>query len=316
MSNMIPLSGMETIEFVPSAFEGQENPPTFFIRVPTFAIRDKMAAILFQRGLIPATVPMGRAILIDALFELYDEAQAEEEAAFLEGFWTKAEIHDELTQAWQIREAQRIFDLGMGVKKDLPQEPIPQAPFSMREQARQARIISDALDRHERYRSFQARFMVSQQEEEDMTIRLFLKGWKNCVDRSGEFGEIEVCAAHDDMDRLLESSIEAVRQFLSDQGAPTAWDEIRQAVKNQFGAPEALRKNFDSPLDTNSSQNGLLNSSGDLAISDGNSTTSSITPARNTGSPLTSGGSSRSRGGKSGRSKEGRRKNGQTAAVS
>jgi hypothetical protein len=316
MDNLIPLSGMETIEFVPSDFKDSKDPPTFIIRVPTFSIRDKMGAILFQRGLIPVTDGQTRAVLIDALFELYPEAEAEEYAAFLEDYWTKAEVHNELIQGWQLQEAQRIFDIGMGVKKDLPQAPIPQAPFQIRDQARQARIISDALHRHEGYRSFQARNMVAREEEEEMTVRLFLFGWKNCVTKDGEGVSIEVNPVRDDLDRLTTDCIEGVRQWLAEQAAFGAWDEVKQAIQNQFGAQGRLEKNSVSPLDTNSSQSGSLISSGDLGISDGNSTGSSIIPTRDTKSPATSGASRSLRGGRNGKSRAASRKSGQTAEAS
>lgn len=315
MSNMIPLTGMDTLEFVPSAFEGEGNPPTFFIRIPTFAIRDKMAAILFQRGLIPAVVSMGRAILIDALYDLYEEVEAEDAATFLEGYWSKADVYEELLKAWQIREAQRIFDVTM-VKKGLEQEPLPTAPYTMRDQARQARIISDALTRHEGYRSFQARFMVQQEEEEEVTVQLFLLGWKNCVTKD-ENTRIEIVPQRDEADRLTPDCVEGLRHWLAREGAPAAWDEIKNKVKEQFGAPGRLEKNSDSLLDMNSSLIGSQTSSGDSETSGGSSTTSSTTPTPATrSSQATSGASRRSRSGKSGKSKTAERSNGQTDAVS
>jgi hypothetical protein len=274
-----------------------------------------MAAVLFQRGLIPATLSMGRAILIDALFELYDEVEAENEASFLEGYWSRADVFEELLQAWQMREAQRIFDKGMGVRKDLPQEPLPEAPYTMREQAHQARIISDALQRNENYRSFQARFLAANVEEEDMTIRLFLLGWKNCLTKTDN-SHIEILSQRDDLDRLTTECIEGLRGWLEQAGAYGAWDEIKNAVKEQFGAPGRLEKNSDSPLDTNSSQSGSLTSSGDLETSGGSSTMSSTIPTPSTRSAATSGKSRRSPSAKRGRSKTAGKNNGQTAVAS
>jgi hypothetical protein len=307
MSNLIPLTGMSLTEFVPSAFKEQSNPPTFFIRVPTFAIRDKMSAVLFQRGLIPVTTAMSRAILVNALYELYDEAEAEDHATFLEGYWTKADVHDELLQGWQIREAQRLFDLQMGVTKPLPQEPLPPAPFGMRDQARNGSIIANALDNHEGYRAYQARNMVQREEEEEFTVQLFIDGWKNCGDAE---------PVRDGLDKLTPESIERLRQWFAEQAAPDAWDEVKKAVMNQFGAPGRLEKNSDSPPGTNSSQSGSQTSSGDLGTSDGNSMTSSITPIRDTKSQATSGVSRRSRSAKKGSARTAPRKNGQTAVAS
>lgn len=307
-TNLIPLTGMNKIEFTPKDFDPGPDAPTFFIRVPTFAIRDKLEAIIFQRGLIPVTMWQGRALLVDALFDLYPEAEAEEKAAFLEDYWTKSNVHDEVIQAWQLREAQRLFDISMGVRKPLPQEPVPPSPFGMRDQSRQSRIITDALNNHEPYRSFQARFMVQEEEHEEMTIRLFLDGWKNCGWADAE---------RDETDKLTEDCIEQVRNWLAHEGAPTAWDEVKRTVKEQFGAPGKLEKNSDSPLDTNSSLNGLQTSSGDTETSDGSSTKSSITPTRDTNlSAATSDGLPNSPSGKKGKSKTAAAKNGQPAEVS
>ena len=308
--NMIPLSGASVIAMTPEFFKQDEklkDKPTFFVRVPTFQMRDKMAAILFQRGLIPTTMSQSRGILIDALYELYDEPTADDHASFLESYWTRAEVHEELVGAWQIREAQRLFDIGMGVKKDLPAEPIPPAPFTMREQARQARIVTEVLNTHEAYRAYQARFMVQQQEEDAMLVRLFLDRWENCG---------EVRSERDALDRLTEECIEELRGWLQEQGATSAWDEITGAVKSQFGASGRLEKNFDSPLGSNSSQTGSQTSSGDLATNDGNLTTSSTTPIPSGRSPATTGSSRNSRSGKKGKSTTGRTRSGRTAARS
>jgi hypothetical protein len=194
----------------------------------------------------------------------------------------------------------------------------------MREQAKQARIISDALTRHDGYRSYQARFMVANEEEEEMTVRLFLKGWRGATSLKEVQHPKEARPPHflppeaeiDSMDLLTKPCIEGLRQWLADQGAHGAWDEIKAAVRAQFGAPERLEKNSGSPLGTNSSQTGLPISSGDLATSDGNSTTSSITPIPNTRSPATSGASRSSRSGKNGKSKAVRRRSGRTGAPS
>lgn len=290
MSNIIPLSGLATNEFVPSAFrtdaEGAKV-PTFHIRIPTFQMRDKMAALLFQRGFIPATLSQGRGILIDALYELYDEATADEYASFLEGYWTRSEVHDEIVMGWQLQEAQRLFDISVGVASSkAPRLPLPEAPFTMREQARQARIVTEVLERSDRYRAYQARFMSTEAEETEMLMRLFLAGWSNVGD---------VLAVFDDMQRLTNDSIEALRGWLQDNGDPGSWDEIVRAVKANFGAPAVLEKNSDSPLDTNSNLTGLQISSGDLATSDGSSTASSTAPIPASASPATSDASRNSR---------------------
>ncbi len=286
---MIPLSGLDTTAFVPTAFltnEGSipEAPEVrFWIRVPTFAIRDKMAALLFERGLVPATMSQSRGILVDALYDLHDEATADEYASFLEGFWTRQELHEEVVQGWQIQEAQRLFDIS--VKPELaestPQMPIPPAPYSMREQARQARIVMDALDRSERYRTYQARFMVQQEEESEMVTRLFLQGWDGP-------GLAPLEARRDALDRLEQASIEAIRGKLEEIGAPEAWAEVVKAVRDQFGAPGGLEKNSGSPLDTNSSQTGSPTQSDASESSDGSSTGSPTGPTPGSASPETS----------------------------
>lgn len=295
--NLIPLSGTHIAEFVPSAFNDRViDQPTFFVRTPTFAMRDKMAAVLFQRGLIPTTTAQSRGILIDALYDIHEETVADDYAAFLESFWTREEVHQELVNAWQIQEANRLVDVAQGVKSPMPQVPIPPAPYTMREQARQARIVTEALDRHEFYRSYQARILVQQEEEDAMTMRLFLDGWKNC-------GEAK--ASRDEMDRLTEDSVEQVRQWLVDEGAPEAWNEVKNRVRQQFGQAGITEKNSDSPLDTNSSQTGSQTSSGDLEISDGSSTTSPIEQTREPGSQETSASSRNSRSARKGKRRQG-----------
>jgi hypothetical protein len=311
--SMIPLSGTDILEFTPTELrEGFDPVPTFRIRIPTFAMRDKMAAILFQRGFTPATISQSRGILINALYELYDEPTADDHATFLESYWTRNEVHEELMTGWQIREAQRLFDIAHGVPREkLPQEPMPPAPYTMREQARQASIITTVLDKSEEYKTYQSRFMVQEEEENEMILRLFIAGWSGLIDRSGET-ETEVKPVRDEMDRLTLDSIERARQWLADRGAQNAWAEVLRQVRSQFGAPAVLEKNFDSPLDTNSSLTGLQTSSGALETKGGSSTTSSITPTRASKSKGISGASRNSRSDKSGM----KAKRGRTAAAS
>lgn len=290
--SMIPLSGLQTVPFVPAAFKAEEGEPRvrFWMRVPTFAIRDKMAGLLFERGLIPATTSQSRGLLIDVLYDLHEESVADEYATFLEAFWTQQELHEELVTGWQMREAERLFDITVKpeLADKLPKNPIPPAPYSMRDQAKQSRIVMDALERSERYRTYQARFMVQQEEETEMVVRLFLQGW------DGE-GLAPLEAARDELDRLTKESIEAIRGRLQEAGAPDAWNQVVTAVRAQFGAPGGLEKNSGSPLDTNSNQTGSQTPSGELETSGGSSTESPTTPTRGSGSRATSGESRNSR---------------------
>lgn len=311
--DLIPLSGTDIVEFTPSQFkEGDDPYPRFFIRVPTFAMKDKMGVILFQRGYMPVTQAQGRGILIDALYELYPEPEADDHAAFLEDYWTRSELHQELVQAWSIREAQRLFDVAHGVngtngRPKLEQEPIPPAPYKMRDQARQARLQTYVLENHDGYRNYQSRFMAQNEEEQEIVLRLFIGGWSGV-------GDVE--AVRDDLDRLTPESIEGVRKWLAEAGAPDGWDEVKHKVLAQFGGNGGLEKNFDLPLDTNSSQTGspIMNDVSDA--SDGSSTTLPTTPTRNSKSRPTSGGSRNSRSSSKGSGKTRSRKPGRTGGRS
>lgn len=294
MSTMIPLTGTSILEFTPTELDQHKPKPVFHIRVPTFAMRDKISAILFQRHFIPPTMSQARGILIDALYELAGpdgEAQADDDASFLESYWTRAEVHEQLVEGWQLRMAERLFDQAQGVplEKLGPAEPVPPAPYTMREQARQARLVTDVLERHDKYRTYQARFMVQQEEENEITVRLFLLGWENC-------GPVK--ARRDSLDRLEPDCIEELRVWLRDEGAHRAWDATVAKVKEQFGAPRGLEKNSDSPPGSNSSQTGSADLSGDLETNAGGSTTSTTTPIPRTDSPETSAESPNSRSGK------------------
>lgn len=286
--SMIPLSGLQTTPFVPTAFKGDAGEPRvrFWMRVPTFAIRDKMAGLLFERGLIPATTSQSRGLLIDVLYDLHEEGVADEHATFLEAFWTQQELHEELVTGWQMKEAERLFDITVKpeLADKLPQNPIPPAPYSMRDQAKQSRIVMDALARSERYRTYQARFMVQQEEETEMVVRLFLQGW------DGE-GLAPLEARRDELDRLEADSIEAIRGRLQEEGAPEAWAEVVAAVRAQFGAPGGLEKNSGSPLATSFNPTGSQTPSGELETSDGSSTESPIAPTPASASRATSKGS-------------------------
>lgn len=316
-SNMIPLTGMDIIEFTPAELLGHTPKPTFFIRVPTFAMRDKMAAILFQRGHIPATLAQSRGILIDALYELAGpegEAQADDDATFLESYWTRAQVHEEITEGWQIREAQRLFDIAHGVPPDkVPQEPMPPAPYSMREQARQARITMFVLENSETFRTYQARFLAQQEEEDEAVMRLFIDHWTGCIVRLGDEPIDEIKAERDELDRLTLPCIEALRGWLNEQGAKQAWDAIKVKVRSQFGNPGGLEKNLDSPSDMNSNLTGSPIQSDALASSGGSSTALSIDRIPGLGSAAISGASRNSRSGSKGKPRTARQKNGRTA---
>lgn len=298
--NIIPLTGTTLAEFTPDELAKGFNPkPVFYLRTPTFQMRDRIAALLYQRGFIPATPQQGRSVLIDALYDLYLEQEAEDHATFLESFWTRQELHNEILQAWSIREAQRLFDLAQGVKatKDRPmeQEPMPPAPYSVRETSRHAKLVSDAMTRHDGYRAFQGRLMTADVEEREMIVRIFLDHWEGCGD---------VPAERDEMDRLTLASMEGVRGWLQENGAHNAWRQVESKITLSLGAPGGLEKNFDSPLDTNSSLTGSQIPSGDLGISDGSSTTSSTSPTPDSESPATSGASRNSRSARTGSKKK------------
>lgn len=289
MSTLIPLSGTDIETFVPSAFDAEKDDPCpkFYIRVPTFQMRDKMAALLFQRGFIPATQGQSRGVLINGLYELYmeedpegGEAKADEDAAFLEGYWTRSEVHDEIVQGWQMQEASRLFDVAMGVPDAKTERlPLPPAPFTMREQARQAAIVTHMLEHHAPYRNYQARFMAQEAEETELLTRLFIEGWD---------GLEEVKPTRDKLERLTMDCMEGARKKLAEMGAPDAWGEVVAQIRAHFGGSESLRKNSASPLDTKSSQNGSRTSSGDTGTSDGSSTKSFISAIPETELPETS----------------------------
>lgn len=302
--SIIALTGLDLVEFTPPALAERDPRPVFYIRTPTFQMKDKMAALLFHAGFIPATKAQSRGVLINALYDHYDEATADDHATFLESFWTRQEIHEQLIEAWQIQESTRLFDLVNGAK-GLEQSPLPPAPYSMREQARQAAIITNILENDEAYRSYQGRFMSIQAEEDAMLMRLFIDRWEG-VDGS--------TAARDGMGRLTDDCLEQLRGWLEDvlgqHGGADAWESIKTRVKQQFGAPGGLEKNFDSPPGTNSSPTGSPKPSGASASSDGSSTTSSIEPTPASVSPATSPASRNSRSARTGKT----RKSGPTAA--
>lgn len=298
-SDYIPISAREIIEFTPTFFteHAPEQRPVFQVRVPTFATRDKMGAILFQQGLIPISPEQSRAVMIDALYKIFPEGEAEDHATFLEGYWTRAELHKGAIEEWEIQEAARIFDEGMGAPKKDP-TPLPVPPFTPRESARATRLSVVCLEKSAELRELQSRHSSYEAEQAALLNRLFIAGWSNIP--------VDVAV---EGNKLTEQAVEDVRGWLQGQGAHTAWGEVTAFVNKQFGVNGGLEKNSESPPALNSKANGSNRSTTASDASDGSWTGS------NTGRPPRS--ASRRQSGKSSGSRSGRKattpKGGRTA---
>lgn len=233
MTQIIPLTAEFPIEADLPSLKGRLPDAAILLKVPTWHQRDTVSTLLFSHGFIPISADMVQAFLVEALYRVFDEATADEYAAFLDGFWQQSNIYNQDMQAWALQEQQRLADVALS-GKEFERSPMPKPLFSPRDNARASRIGLLVLENDVEFRALQGRSLAETAETELLMMRLFIDSW---VGLKTSFD-----AAHDEP-KLSMKTIEALRNEIGED----AYAELKDAVAAMFNIDKVTEKNFDSP---------------------------------------------------------------------
>src|SRR3546814_5771535 len=87
-----------------------------------------------------------RAVLIDELYHLFDEAAADEKAGLLEQVWNADPAYNNAVGLWMDQERQRLLDIANGAP-EYPAAKHPVPDVSIRIQSRAQLIRDEVMDR-------------------------------------------------------------------------------------------------------------------------------------------------------------------------
>jgi hypothetical protein len=282
----VPMTSGPTMPFIPDALgtfvpaEGDKpayripHPEIeFHLHVPTWEDRDMVSLRMYAMGVRDVTADQIQNLIISELFEvLQNEDDADEQARFLEGYWSRQKQHNVDLQEWAEQEQIRQGDELESGKKFEPTLP-PPANTTARERAFVNLIVADVTDGSQRLRDKLADQQLYQKRFGLTVARLTLAGWKG----------LNTTAAFDprpalDAQTLTKATIESLRGELMDlDGTGAAWEELVRACEMQFDFPRSAEKNSHSPVESSSPPDGSTTKNTESESSDGSSTTNEVT---------------------------------------
>lgn len=265
----IPLTSKTIVPFTPpsmidEAHEAGTVAPVFQIGVPTPGARDQLTARLMAMGLNSISEQLVRMTIVDELWTMFDEEEAEKLATMLDSVWQREAVQQHAVSLWAEQEEQRIADELAGAP---PREPAPLPPriIGIREEASMTLTIDRVINASQRVRDLLAERIDFQRRNAVLLVRMHVVGVNGLgIKEPFVFKQ----------DALDDASASAIREKMPD----IAWAELVAHIDRMYILDGSEEKNFASPLGKPSSLNGLHAPSGDLANSDGNSTTSNIIP--------------------------------------
>lgn len=302
----IHLSAKGIWEFTPEALKEADPKPAFYLHIPTYAQRDTIAQLLFQNGCRPVTVEHSRSVLLSELYEVFDtnpgeaaprRIEVEEEdpenpgetrtvvrevpkllgdpdemAAFLEGYYQRADVYERIILDWGMQEKERLLDEIHSGQKTVEGVPLPPAPFTPRETSRATRMSMDMLDESPAYRRLQSQYADYEAREDLMMFRLFCAGWDG----------LETPVTHLRTGLLAEGCAERLREELaklSPDNPNQFFHEVVSEIRQLMVIDKELEKNSGSPLGNDSSPDGSTARSDESDTGDGSWTASNTAPA-------------------------------------
>lgn len=162
----------DPVAFSPRSCEGA----TFMITPWTDADWDRIGLELHRRGVIEISNEIFRATLIDELYNIYDEGEADERALLLEEFWQAEEVYGEQLMGWARQEEESRRDEALGAAH-LPAMIPPRRILSARQRSR-AQLLADEVCRNsQRMRDLAAQKAGYQTEQAAAIVRLAITGW-------------------------------------------------------------------------------------------------------------------------------------------
>lgn len=281
----VPMTAGRTMEFSPDALgtiiKGDDDTPmrveknpniTFYLRVPNWEDRDMVSLRMYSLGVREVTPEQIQNLVISEIYTIMDEAAADEEARFLEGYWQRQRQHQRDLVDWQEQEAVRRLDereSGM----EFTAAPRPEPTVTARESARVNNLVSDVTDGSQRLRDKLADQNLYQRRFGMTLARLQIAGWSGLKTEAVFEGRPII-----DAQALSKDTVEGLRHELmelSNSGA--AWDELVAECEALYDMPRSTEKNSSSPRESSSPPAGSPTRSTESASSDGSSTSSEAT---------------------------------------
>lgn len=258
--------------------------PTFMLKIPTPLDRDQLNVRLIEMGAQAIGQEQLRATMIEACFHYdwsdgvpnWDAAQnenaANENATFLDTLWQIEEAHNRAMTEWQEQEAERILDAWNGAP-DREGDREPKRLISVRDSARQI-LLMDRMMQTPMMRRISAKQVDYERRHRMILVRLALTAVSGIPGYSAPFLTSDSIWAAEEVEALRQAMDDAYGTML----ANAAWEELIDRIARSYTLDGFEEKNSDSPLGNTIDQNSLVEPSGELANSDGNSTASSSSP--------------------------------------
>ena len=254
--------------FIPPSLGERKPLIVLWIKTPTPLERDTLSSTLYRMGLREVTQEIVRATLIDELYEMYPEGDADEKAAQLDSFWQISALDERSIADWHEQEQQRLLDVEHGLKDSGP-IPMPTALTTPRQKAKARLLVDEITNQSERMLKILERRMDFGRQQGLALVRLGVVGLSD--------DETEEPVALFDVGpdgAMTMRHAERLRELLPDN----AWLELIQRIDEGFSLSEEERKNSGSPRGNGSAPNGSREPSGESASNDGKWTGSSTGP--------------------------------------
>lgn len=265
MTETIPTAARVS-EFTPAALLAADPQPVFWIKTPTPFERDSLASMLVRLGVTQPSTELVRATLIDTLYDLYPEAEADEHANALDTFWQLSAADDQAFSIWYEQEQQRLADIEAGAPDRGP-APKPVTLLTPRQKAKARLLIEDVQQRSDRMLKLVQRRMDYSRQQGFALVRLGLKA----IDNMPGFETVKVGADG----FATKEYVEALREAMADD----AWYQLIERIDQGYNLSGSEVGNSASPPAKPSDPIGSPGPNGASESSDGSSTESSTGPA-------------------------------------
>lgn len=276
----IALSSASTT-YTPPSLEGKGI--SFTLREPTEDEMDRLSTELFKRGCVPIDQGRMRAVLIDEIYKLYPEAEADEKAGLLEQVWNADTAYNNAVALWTDQERERLLDVAHGA----PEQPMakhPEPGVSIRVQSQAQLVRDEMMEKSTRFRELTIQSVSYDALQKEWTMLLYVLGWtglKTKVEKD-ETGQALTPECFDAMSK----EIAALSRI-----APR---ELYHHIAGSFSLSREEVGNSDLPASGDAGPTPSPTPSDDSESKNGSSTTSNIEPTRSGVLDLENSGSSTS----------------------
>lgn len=255
-------------------------PPGLRLRIPTGVEKDMLTSRLVTMGVEQTPDSLMRAVMIDDLYNIYDDEEADRRANLLDSFWQLQEVEARAQMLWEEREVERLLDQQYGAP-EIEAEVRPPSLLSPRHKAQAELYTHEMLQKSTRLRDLVKKNVEFQSVQNMALVRLHVASTQSMPDFASTPLEFEV----DDPSILVLESAQRLRNALSDED----WADLVREIDGLYGLSPSAEKNSDSRPGKPSDPIGSPEPSAASESSDGSLTGSSIEPAPTAGSETTTG---------------------------